>query len=41
MMKPPKSQKAETKEIRDTQKQIMKESSKEYAFIKAQQENLR
>ena len=40
-LKPPKSQKEETNGIRETQKQIMKESSKEFAFIKVQQDNLR
>jgi hypothetical protein len=34
LQKPPKSQKDETKGIRETQKQLMKDSS-EYAFIKA------
>jgi hypothetical protein len=40
LLKPPKSQKDETQGIRDTQKQLMKES-KHYTFIKAQQENIR
>jgi len=40
-LKPPKSQKDETKEIRETQKQLMKESTTEFAFIKAQQDNIR